>query len=140
MQDRGSWNVDRGENTDSSSETPGSLRRLEIWTDAVALAGDLYRLTQTWPKVEIYGLTSQTRRAVVSISANIAEGIGRGSPREIIRFCRIALGSAYELHTLLHLSLNLQFSQEEQVKPMLKNLDSLIKRLSRFIQYQEKKL
>lgn len=138
-QERGAWNVERGEKRDAA-ETPNSLSRLEIWKDAVALAGSVYRLSAKWPREEIYGLTSQSRRAAVSISANIAEGVGRGSPKEIIRFCRIALGSAYELHTLLHLAINLEMSQQSEVSPVLTELNSLLKRLNGFIQYQEKRL
>ena len=140
MEDRGSWNVDRGEKQEERTETPASLRRLEIWTASIALAGTVYRLSSKWPREEVYGLTSQARRSAVSIPANIAEGVGRASPKEIIRFCRIALGSAYELHTLLHLAVNLGLSLQNEVEIVLKEIDSLLKRLSRFIQYQEKKI
>ncbi len=98
-----------------------------------------HRLTAQWPKVEVYGLTSRARRAAVSIPANIAEGVGRGSPAELVRFCRIALGSAYELHTLIELSIRLQLTPVSTAPTLLDTLNILTKRLNRFIQYQEAK-
>jgi four helix bundle protein len=99
----------------------------------------VYRLSADWPKAEIYGLTSQARRAAVSVPANIAEGAGRGTIPELVRFCRIALGSAYELHTLLELSCRLTLTRSEIAAPVLDALNLLTKRLNRFIQYQEAK-
>lgn len=75
--------------------------RLIVWQKAVDLAVDVYRVTQTFPKSELYGLTSQLRRASVSVASNVAEGSGRGSDREMLRFLAIAKGSASELHTQL---------------------------------------
>ncbi|GAA5511975.1 hypothetical protein Dcar01_00689 [Deinococcus carri] len=103
----------------------------------MALVEGVYRLTSMWPKAEIYGLTSQARRAAVSIPANLAEGVGRGSPAEMARFTRIALGSAYELHTLLALSERLALAEAAATSPLLTQLEQLNRRLSRFIQYQE---
>ncbi len=100
----------------------------------------VYRLSADWPKAEIYGLTSQARRAVVSVPANIAEGAGRGSIPELVRFCRSALGSAYELHTLLHLALHLEYGDPSATTTLLTDLDRLFKRLNRFITYQETRL
>ncbi|PTA68150.1 four helix bundle protein [Deinococcus arcticus] len=104
------------------------------------VAGQVYRLSAGWPREETYGLTSQARRAAVSISANIAEGVGRGSPKEIIRFTRIALGSVYELPTLLHLGTQLGMSDTKETQSVLLGLERLLKRLNRFIQYQETRL
>ncbi len=99
----------------------------------------VYRLTAEWPKAEVYGLTSQARRATVSIPANIAEGAGRGSSAELVRFSQIALGSAYELHTLVELSIRLQLTPLPTASPLLSMLNVLTKRLNRFIPYQEAK-
>jgi four helix bundle protein len=74
-------------------------RRLEVWQEAVALAAQTYTVTAAFPRSELYGLTSQLRRAAVSIASNIAEGRGRGTKREFRQFVIQARGSAYELQT-----------------------------------------
>jgi four helix bundle protein len=83
---------------------------LEAWKVSVDFAVDVYRLTGTFPKEEIYGLTSQLRRASVSIPANIAEGAARNSTKEFIQFLHIALGSASEVETHLILAQKLGFA------------------------------
>lgn len=81
----------------------GDYRALRVWQKAHALTLRVYQATESLPKHELYGLTSQLRRAAASIPANIAEGTGRDSQAELARFCRIALGSAnaLEYHLLL---------------------------------------
>jgi len=74
------------------------------------LCKEVYLLTQNFPKEEIYGLTSQMRRSVISIPSNIAEGRGRNSDKEFIRFLQIALGSIYELQTQLELAFELGYT------------------------------
>lgn len=78
-----------------------SFRDLQVWQRAMQLCLQVYRLTQKFPKTEIYGLTSQMRRAAVSVPSNIAEGHGRGNPAELRRFLAIARGSLCELQTQL---------------------------------------
>ena len=116
---------------------PESVENLEIWQEAVDLVKKVYKLTQTWPKEELYGLTSQVRRAAVSVPANLAEGVGRGGPREMARFAQIALGSLYELDTLLHLAVELGYASQSQAMPLRERLTTLTKRTSSFIHYQE---
>jgi len=116
---------------------PECVEKLEIWQDAMERVKTTYALTKSWPKEEIYGLTSQARRAAVSIPANLAEGLGRGTPKEIARFAQIALGSLYELDTLLHLSAELGYSPQDTVVELRKRLTALAKRISAFITYQE---
>lgn len=86
------------------------FRRLEIWHDAVDLAARIYGLTDTYPVRERYGLTAQMRRAVVSVSSNIAEGAGRGSSKEMARFLRVAIGSICELESQVKVSRKLGFA------------------------------
>ena len=62
---------------------PESVEKLEIWQEAVEIVRIVYELTKSWPREEMYGLTSQIRRAAVSIPANLAEGVGRGGPGEM---------------------------------------------------------
>ena len=78
-----------------------SYRDLHVWQNALELATETYRLTRNWPKDELYGLTSQARRAATSIPANIAEGFGRQNRGSCAHFLRIAQGSLKELETHL---------------------------------------
>lgn len=77
----------------------GSYLELDVWREAVALALAVYRSTRSFPREEAYGLTSQMRRAAVSIPSNIAEGKGRFSPKELLQFLFRARGSLLELNT-----------------------------------------
>lgn len=72
---------------------------LRVWQESMNLVEDIYRLTLLFPKDELFGLTSQIRRSVVSIPSNIAEGAGRSGEKEWTRFLYIALGSLSELDT-----------------------------------------
>ena len=80
-----------------------NFRQLQVWQKAHQLTLDVYRVTRDFPRDELYGLTAQLRRSSSSITANLAEGCGRGGDTEFSRFCRIAMGSASELeyHLLL---------------------------------------
>lgn len=93
-------------------------RELIVWQKSKKLALDIYLNTKSFPKEELYGLTSQLRRSVVSVPANIAEGYGRNSTNDYLRFLRIARGSLFELQTLLDISLELQFLKEEVGKDL----------------------
>ena len=86
-----------------------SYRDLIVWQKSMKLSKEIYLLTKTFPKEEFYGLTSQIRRCAISIPSNIAEGKGRNSDKEFIRFLQVALGSVYELQTQLELSLQLNY-------------------------------
>ena len=85
------------------------FHNLRVWQQAHKLTLALYRATASFPRSETYGLTSQIRRAAVSVPANLAEGCGRQGDAELARFCSIASGSASELeyHLLLARELNL---------------------------------
>jgi four helix bundle protein len=85
------------------------FKQLQVWQKAHALNLAVYRETITFPKEEMYGLTSQLRRAVSSVSANIAEGCGRGSDADFGRFLYIAMGSACESECHLLLARDLKF-------------------------------
>lgn len=78
-----------------------SYRELDVWQEARKLCNTVYDAVEQLPQEELYGLSSQMRRAVVSIASNIAEGAGRGSRRDYLHFVYIARGSAYELETQL---------------------------------------
>lgn len=78
-----------------------SYRDLIAWQQAVELAASIYALTRDWPREELYGLTSQARRAAVSVAANIAEGFGRDNLGSYLQFLRVAQGSLKELESHL---------------------------------------
>ena len=85
------------------------FRDLQVWGKAHQLVLDIYRATATFPQAEMYGLTSQIRRASASIPANIAEGCGRTGDAELARFMQISMGSASELEYHLLLARDLDF-------------------------------
>lgn len=84
-------------------------------------------MTQSYPKHEMYGIVSQMRRAVVSISSNIAEGAGRKSKKEFSQFLRIAYGSACELETRLIISRNLELIDEHTFDKLVEDFDEIQK-------------
>lgn len=86
-----------------------SYRDLVVWQKAMELTKQVYMGTKDFPKEEVYGLTSQIRRCAVSIPSNIAEGRGRKSDKEFVRFLQISLGSLYELQTQLELALSFSY-------------------------------
>ena len=90
-------------------ENPVDHRKLFAWQEAIRLVKLVYRETAGFPRDEIFGLTSQLRRSAVSIPANIAEGAGRNSSRELAQFLGIASGSRAELDTHLEVALQLGF-------------------------------
>jgi len=113
------------------------FRQLKVWEKAHGLSLAIYKATATYPQQELFGLTSQLRRAAVSIPANIAEGCGRSGEPELARFLRIALGSASELEYHIILStdlcyLNKSVSQQlfKQVTEVKRMLTSLIQKLT----------
>jgi four helix bundle protein len=88
----------------------GTYKDLEVWQAAMQLAVQVYRLTAVFPKDERYGLTSQMRRAAVSVPSNIAEGKGRASDKELIHFLCNSRGSLFEIETQLTIGEQLGYS------------------------------
>jgi four helix bundle protein len=112
---------------------PSSVNNLRIWHEGIAVVKESYKLSGAWPKSEIFGLTSQVRRAAVSIPCNLAEGRGRGTNPEMARFAQIALGSLYELDTLLLIAAELKLSDETAIYPLRDRLSILSRQISSFI-------
>jgi four helix bundle protein len=104
-------------------------RDLLVWQSAMQIAEEIYRLTEHFPKHEMFGLISQSRRAAISVPSNIAEGHGRNSPKEFNHFLGIALGSLAEIETQLLLSERLQYIEETQLTTLLKATDETAKML-----------
>ncbi len=111
------------------------FRELKVWEKAHALTLDVYRATMTFPKEELYGLTSQSRRAAASMGANIAEGAGKNSRPEFCRFLQIALGSASELEYHLLLSRDLSYLGADTHEELTAKVTEIKRMLTGFIQY-----
>jgi four helix bundle protein len=91
-------------------------RNLDVWQKAVDFTVEIYRVTESFPKDERFGLTSQIRRASVSIAANIAEGAGRKSTKEFLKFLSIAQGSASEVETEIVIAHRLSYLDDRRVE------------------------
>ncbi len=102
-----------------------NFRNLKIYQRAVAFAVEIYKLTRTFPKDELYGLTSQIRRAVTSIALNIAEGSGSSSEKEFKRFLDISLRSDYEVMTCLEISLQIGYCDSDEHSRLLAEADEI---------------
>jgi four helix bundle protein len=94
------------------------FRQLKVWEKSHQLALAIYKVTAKFPKEELYGLTSQIRRASMSIPTNIAEGCGRNTDAEFARFLQIAMGSASETEYQLLLSHDLEFLTKTQYEKL----------------------
>ena len=90
-----------------------SYRDLIVWQKSMKLVTDVYSATKCFPNEELYGLTLQKRRSAVSLPCNIAEGYGRNSTKDYLRFLQISSGSLFELQTQLEISRYLKFMTEE---------------------------
>lgn len=107
------------------------FRELQIWQKSKALCPAIYQLTATFPEHEKFGIVSQIRRSSVSVPSNIAEGHGRSSDADFIRFLHISLGSIRELETLLEISVDLGYI--ESVEETLLQLEEISKMVSSLI-------
>lgn len=100
-----------------------SYRDLTAWQRAFQLGLSVYEATASFPRDERFGLTSQLRRGAVAVSSNIAEGYGRGSTSDYLRFLRIARGALYELDTQLLMAMRLGFLSDEVHRPLQQQTD-----------------
>jgi four helix bundle protein len=116
-----------------------SYKDLEVWKRAMTLAELCYRATAEFPREEMYGLTAQIRRAVVSIPANIAEGYGRDQTGSFVQFLRIAQGSARELETHLILARRIGLLHADVQKHLLDECEAVSKMLRSLIRSLEGK-
>ena len=110
------------------------FRTLKVWEKSHALVVAIYKVTAAFPKQELYGLTSQIQRAVVSIPTNIAEGCGKDSDAELNRYFKIAMGSSSELEYLLLLARDLNYLVDDEYQNLNVNLVEIRKMLNAFIQ------
>lgn len=117
-----------------------NYRDLQVWSKAHHLTLELYRVSQRFPREELYGITGQLRRAAVSIGANLAEGCGRRTSNELARFVRIALGSASELDYHLLLSRDLGFMSTDEFTIASSALTEVRKMLTSFLNSVEEQI
>ena len=99
--------------------TVNSYKDLLVWQQAIDLTVNIYALTSTFPRSELFGLSSQIQRAAVSVPSNIAEGHARDSTKEYLRFISIAIGSLAEVETQLVIANKLQFLNHEMMGELL---------------------
>lgn len=107
----------------------GNFEELKIWQIAKEISIEIYKLTQRYPNDELFGIVSQMRRCAISIPSNVAEGHGRGTSKEFVRFLDIARGSLAELKTQVIISHDLGYLDseiKEELKYRLHGLDKMI--------------
>ncbi|BFM41871.1 four helix bundle protein [Flavobacterium sp. CFS9] len=112
------------------------FRKILVWQKSISLVTKIYKVTNRFPKEEMFGLTSQIRRSSISVPSNIAEGSGRESTKEFLRFLFISLGSLFEMQTQLEIAKNIIYINEEEFNLLYEDsreiermLASLIKKL-----------
>ena len=112
-------------------------KEMEIWKEAVELVTDIYKITEEYPKNELFGIVSQIRRAAISIPSNIAEGSVKHSDKETLRFLDIALGSLAELDTQMLISQNLDLiSNYKEFEQKISKVRALLTGLIKFYDKQ----
>ena len=103
---------------------------LDVWKKSIDLVTVIYKVTESYPKSELYGLTSQIRRCAISVPSNIAEGAARTSTKEFSQFLSIALGSIAELETQLIVSSNLNLLEKSDFNSLIESLITIRKMLT----------
>jgi four helix bundle protein len=120
-----------------------SFKDLQVWRVSIELVTEIYRLTDNFPKSEIYGLTNQLRRCSVSIPSNIAEGSGRKNTSEFIYFLYISKGSLLELETQLEISKRIGYLKDQDIEvlhPRIKHISSMLVNLIHTLQKTHKRV
>ena len=102
-----------------------NLRKLDVYAKGLEVVGEVYKLTKGFPKEELFGLTSQLRRAVTSVVLNIAEGSGCGSDKEFLKFLSYTLRSEHEVTACLGIALKLGYTNKETIKKLESNLEEI---------------
>lgn len=110
-----------------------NYKKLEIWEISKNISLNVYKTTSSFPKTEQYGLTSQIRRAAVSVPSNIAEGCGKNTSSDLAKFIDIALGSLFELETQLLISLELKYISNDNFNSIDKNIEICRRKIINFL-------
>jgi four helix bundle protein len=114
-------------------------KELDVWKSSMLLAEMVYKQTTDFPKHEQFGITSQLRRAAVSVPTNVAEGSARKGNKEFVQFLYISLGSLTELETLIILSRNIDYLSEDKKDEIIKLITSCSKLTHGLIKYLKNK-
>jgi four helix bundle protein len=117
-----------------------NYRDLVVWQKARTLAVDIYRITQQFPRAEMFGLTQQMRHAAISIASNIAEGHGRRSSKDIMHFLRVSRGSLFEIETQLLIARDLAYLDEGRAASLAGAVLDVIRLLNGLIRHHQKLL
>ena len=115
-----------------------NYKNLDAWKVSMQLVKEVYLLTKKFPKEEQYALTSQLKRAVVSVPSNIAEGLGRQYKKDTIQFLHIPRGSLYEVETLLNIAVMAEIITQEEFDKIILSLEKSLQVLNGFINYNQK--
>ncbi len=115
-----------------------NYQNLEVWKKSILLVKNVYLVLKEYPKEEIYALSSQTKRAAVSVPANIAEGVGRNYKKDTIPFLHVSRGSLYELETLFHIGEMLGYILKETFKSINAQIQECLRLINGLISYYEK--
>ena len=110
-----------------------NFRNLLVWQKSMSLITKIYVSTKKFPKEEIYGLTSQIRRSSISIPSNIAEGFGRDSNKEYLRFLNVSIASLFELQTQLEIAKNIEYLTQEEYNNLYEDSREVERMLVAFI-------
>ena len=115
--------------------TVKSFEDLAVWKDARKFTNKIYMLTKKFPKEELYGLTSQIRRATVSIMSNIAEGFDRRSDKELTNFLSIARASSSEVQNDLYIALDLNYISQVEFNQLYQEAKKIAKQINGLMNY-----
>lgn len=110
-----------------------NFRTLLVWQKSMALTTKIYTLTNKFPKEEVFGLTSQIKRSSISVPSNIAEGYGRDSDKELLRFLSISTGSLFEMQTQLEIAKNISYLKEDDFNKLYEDSREVERMLVSFI-------
>lgn len=116
-----------------------TFRHLKVWNKSMIIVKEIYSLTDSFPKKEIFSLTSQMRRCAISVPSNIAEGFGRFHKLDMARFIGYSLGSLYELETQIEISYQLEYIEENRYVSILQQITETKMMLLGFIKSLRKK-
>lgn len=111
----------------------GTYHDLKVWEGAIELSLKIYRMTRKFPAEEMYGLSTQLRRAAISVASNIAEGKGRSSDKELLQFLSHARGSLYEVQTQLQIAKSLGYLTEGDYQGLAQQADAVGRMLNGMI-------
>ena len=114
-----------------------TYRDLLVWQKSMDLVTEIYRLSKSFPQDELYGLSAQIRRSAVSVPSNIAEGYGRQSKQDYLRFLKMASGSLYELQTQIEISQKLSYISKDDYEVIFNRAKEIERMLSSMIRKVE---